>query len=62
MSASMNSSSKQFITTYAVNALKSRAAIYFEDWAAAKTAAFAVINSEAFEIADAADYDGPAFR
>lgn len=55
MSTSLNASSKQFLTTYGVQALKSRAAIYFEDWASAKTACEAVINSQAYVIADGAD-------
>ena len=49
---------KDFITTQAVNALKSRVAIYFEDWAGAKTACEAVISSAKFSIATAAAYPG----
>ncbi|MDO9260414.1 MAG: RagB/SusD family nutrient uptake outer membrane protein, partial [Flavobacteriaceae bacterium] len=49
---------KDFITTQAVNALKSRVAIYFKDWSVAKTACEAVINSNRFTIATSSGYAG----
>jgi len=58
MTESLNSSSKEVITTWAVHALKSRVAVYFEDWATAKTACETVINSGLFSIAEATDYAG----
>lgn len=56
MSPSLNDSSKQTISTYAVNALKSRVAIYFEDWGTAKTACEAVINSNQYSIVSDSNY------
>jgi len=56
MSASLNDASAQTLTTHAVNALKSRVAIYFKDWSDAKSACEAVINSNEFEIIPAASY------
>ncbi|MDP2088239.1 MAG: RagB/SusD family nutrient uptake outer membrane protein [Flavobacteriaceae bacterium] len=47
---------KDFVTIQAVNALKSRVAIYFKDWAVAKTACEAVINSNKFSIAASTGY------
>jgi len=58
MSASLNSESKEVISTFAVQALKSRVAVYFEDWPAAKTACEAVIGSGVYSIAEPADYAG----
>ena len=59
MDAALNDDTKQSITTDAVNALKARVAIYFKDWAVAKTACEAVINSTAgFQIIEAAAFDG----
>ncbi|MBN1132497.1 MAG: RagB/SusD family nutrient uptake outer membrane protein [Bacteroidales bacterium] len=52
MSESLNDDSKQSITTHAVNALKARVAIYFEDWPAAKLACEAVISSGEFQIVE----------
>lgn len=56
MSAGLNDDSKQFITTHAAHALKARIALYFKDWATAKTEAQTVINSGAYKIVEAADY------
>jgi hypothetical protein len=57
MDEALNDDSKQSITTHAVNALKARVAIYFEDWAVAKTACEAVINSTAgFQIVEPAAF------
>ncbi len=56
MSASLNSPSKETISTFAVNALQSRVALYFGDWATVKTASEAVINSGKYAIALPADY------
>jgi len=50
MDESLNNPSKQYITTYAVNALQARVAVYFKDWPAAKLACEAVINSDNYEI------------
>ncbi|OFY64282.1 MAG: hypothetical protein A2V64_02620 [Bacteroidetes bacterium RBG_13_43_22] len=66
MSATLNDNSKQTISTYAVNAIQARVAIYFGDWADAKTACEAVINSARYQIIPAASFknmwltDGPA--
>lgn len=49
---------KDFISTQAVNALKSRVAVYFKDWTLAKTACEDVINSAKYTIATAAAYPG----
>lgn len=56
MSASLNAADKETISTYAVNALQARVAIYFGDWAKAKTACEAVINSGVYSIATADNY------
>ncbi len=56
MSSSMNDPSKEFISTYAVEALQSRVAVYFGDWNTAKTACEKVINSGKYNIAAPADY------
>lgn len=55
MSPSLNDASKQYITTYAVNAIQARVAVYFKDWAIAKTACEAVIGST-YQIIPAASY------
>lgn len=47
---------KDYVTTQAVHALRSRVAIYFKDWATAKTACETVINSNRFTIATSANY------
>jgi hypothetical protein len=57
MSATLNDASKQSVTTYAVNAIQARVAVYFKDWAIAKTACEAVINSTNYQIVPAASYD-----
>lgn len=49
---------KDYMTTQAANALKARVAIYFKDWAIAKTACEAVINSNKFSIATSTAYAG----
>lgn len=65
MDESLNDPSKQYITTYAVNALQARVAVYFEEWPAAKLACEAVINSGEYEIISADNFpriwtqDGP---
>ncbi len=56
MSASLNDASKQAISTYAVNAIQARVAIYFGDWNIARTACEAVINSGQYDIIPAANY------
>ncbi|HEX9826864.1 MAG TPA: RagB/SusD family nutrient uptake outer membrane protein [Flavobacteriaceae bacterium] len=56
MSASLNDASKVTITTHAVNAIKARIALYFGDMTTAATAAKAVIDSNAFQIAEAANF------
>jgi len=48
--------SKEFISKYAAKALEARVAAYFEDWATAKTAAEAVINTGNYEIVSASNY------
>lgn len=44
------SDSKEFVTKYAAPALKSRAALYFGQWAVARDAAKLVIDSQLYEI------------
>ncbi|MFD1293551.1 RagB/SusD family nutrient uptake outer membrane protein [Lutibacter holmesii] len=56
MSDSYFDSSKQFISKYAAKAIESRVAIYFGDWATAKSASKAVIDSGLYSIIPAADY------
>ncbi|MFW6277136.1 MAG: RagB/SusD family nutrient uptake outer membrane protein, partial [Prolixibacteraceae bacterium] len=56
MPEELNDPSKQFITTHAANALKARVALYFNDWATAKSAAQSVVNSGEFSIAEAEEY------
>ncbi len=56
MDPSLNDASRETISTYAVLALQSRVDIYFGDWAAAKTASEAVINSGKYSIAAPADF------
>lgn len=56
MSPSLNDTSKQYITTHAVNGLWSRVEIYFGDYPKALTAAAAVINSDQFSIVPAGDF------
>ncbi|MGB8489434.1 MAG: RagB/SusD family nutrient uptake outer membrane protein [Bacteroidales bacterium] len=56
MSASLNDETKQTISTFGVNALEARVAVYFKDWSVAKTACEAVIHSGEFEIIPAASY------
>lgn len=65
MSATLNDASKQQISTYAVNAIQARVAVYFKDWSIAKTACEAVISSGKYQIVSAAAFanswniDGP---
>lgn len=56
MSPALYDPSKETISTYAVEALQSRVAIYFGDWKTAKTAGEAVINSNKYSIAAPADF------
>lgn len=58
MKAGGNDGSKQLLTTYGVQALKSRVGTYFGDWAAVKTASETIINSGEYQILEAADYIG----
>lgn len=51
MSASLNDSSKEYITTYAAAALEARIANYFGDFPRSLTAAKKVTDSEAFSVA-----------
>ncbi|MEY1639681.1 RagB/SusD family nutrient uptake outer membrane protein [Tenuifilum osseticum] len=56
MNASYNEASKQYVTTYAVNAIKARVATYFGDWNISKTACEAIISSEQFQIVPQAGF------
>jgi len=56
MSEELNDGSKQFITTHAVNVLKARVSLYFEDWATAKSTAQKVVGSGEFSITEAEEY------
>ncbi len=56
MSASLNDVSAQFITTYAVNAIQARVAVYFKEWNTAKIACEAVIGSGEYQIIPAASF------
>jgi len=56
MSATLNNSTKQYMTTYGAQALTARVALYFGDWATAKTNANAVITSGKYSIVPAAQY------
>jgi len=56
MSVSLNDPAAQSLTTYAVNAIQARIAIYFGDWAEARTACEAVINSGNYDIIPAASF------
>ena len=47
---------KQFISVYAVAAIRARVAIYFGDWSTAKTACETIINSNEFQIVSQANY------
>lgn len=48
--------SKEFMSKYTAKALESRFAIWFEDWAAARDAAKAVIDSDLYSIVSADQY------
>ncbi|MBS3771266.1 MAG: RagB/SusD family nutrient uptake outer membrane protein [Bacteroidales bacterium] len=56
MSADMNDDSKQYMTTYGAQALKSRIALYFGDWGEVVTSAEAVIGSGNYSIIAAENY------
>jgi hypothetical protein len=56
MSESLNDASAQSLTTFAVNAIQARIAVYFGDWATAKTACEAVISSGNYDIIPAASF------
>lgn len=56
MSNALNDPSKQYMTTYGAKALAARVALYFEDWATAKTMANDVITSGAYSICPADQY------
>lgn len=58
MTESLNNSSKEYITTYAVDAIEARIANYFGDWERSLQAAEEVINSDAFEIASEEEFIG----
>lgn len=57
MTTSLNNADRINITTFAVNAIKSRVAIYFKDWALAKTSCEAVMAG-GFSIVPAASFAG----
>ncbi len=56
MNTAQDDNSKELFTHWGAQALKSRVAIYFGDWATAITASTAVINSGNYSIIPAADY------
>lgn len=56
MTVALNDESCQHITTYAVNAIKARVAIYFGDWAIAKAACEVIINANVYRIVPEADF------
>jgi len=56
MSDELNDDSKQFITTWAVHALKSRVALYFGEWSKVITEAEAVISSGEFFVVPQANF------
>ncbi|MBC9798498.1 RagB/SusD family nutrient uptake outer membrane protein [Sinomicrobium weinanense] len=56
MSEELDDTSKQTITTNAVNAIRARIALYFGDWNTALAAAKAVIDSGKFQITEADKY------
>jgi hypothetical protein len=56
MTESLNSSTKQTISTYAAVALKARISLYFKEWELAKTAALTIVNSDKFEILDESNF------
>lgn len=56
MSESLNDGSKELITTHAVQALRSRVALYFKDYQTVIQAAEAVINSGQYQIIEADAY------
>lgn len=58
MSVTLNDNSKEFITTYGVYALKSRVALYFEDWDSVVSAAEEIISSGEYEIIDETAFVG----
>lgn len=56
MNPSDDDDSKQLLTHYGAHALKSRIALYFEDWQATITACEAVINSLLYEVIPASGF------
>ncbi len=56
MSESLNNSSSEYITTYAVDAIEARIANYFGDWQRALEASKAVIDSGEFSIASEGEF------
>lgn len=56
MSESLNDSSKEFITTYAVSAIEARIANYFGDWQISLDAAKSVIDSGEYSIIGRDDF------
>lgn len=57
MDATLDDASREYISSGAVEALRSRFALYFGDWATAQAAAEKVINSGTYSIASAASYE-----
>jgi hypothetical protein len=58
MKNDVNDGSKQLLTTYGVQALKSRVGTYFGDWPSVVSASEAIINSQEYQILEATDYVG----
>jgi hypothetical protein len=56
MSESLNDPTAKTISTFAVNAIQARVAIYFGDWSIAKTACEAIIGSGEYSIVPAESY------
>ncbi|HUW91549.1 MAG TPA: RagB/SusD family nutrient uptake outer membrane protein [Bacteroidales bacterium] len=56
MNPAQDDASKQLLTHWGGEALKSRFALYFGDWPAARDAALAVINSDEYDIIPAAGF------
>ncbi|RPH31221.1 MAG: RagB/SusD family nutrient uptake outer membrane protein [Bacteroidales bacterium] len=57
MDDALNDDAKQRISTYAVDAIRARVGIYFGDWAIARDASLAVINSGQYKIIEAGKID-----
>lgn len=56
MSASLNDPSKEYMTTYAAYAIKSRIANYFEDWDISLAAAKSVIDSGNYDVLERGEF------